>query len=419
MDGVDVLFVAHTNNDYDHMLPVIVGLINKNVSCDIIGVFNKYEVLKNRVHSYITKDNNFNFFSMSEFFYFSFFNRLFVYFFKHHFNRGSISYKFIVLFSFLFYNDKKLSQLLEGKGYKVIIVDHRYIDIDMVKENRFKCFLDSPVGLSIFRFLLLARKLGIPILMIPHGVQPVVIVDSDKRQVDGELFSPDFIFHSGMFEVMSNKYGHDGIFCDKRFFLGCPRFEKKWIDYLYGLLDVVHPGFIKPKNKLVILYLMDIFVKDRDGMDDDVLSVVDYFDDVELWVSHHPRRQKCLSLDNVKNKECVKQFFIDVDGNILIKNCDICISTLAGIFVQAVLTGKKCIFYDKWKQWMPRVTIFDDYVYKANDRKSLYAVIEQFKNDIVVVDDGMIDLFNDKVFDDGNRDSVERYVSRIQEIINV
>jgi len=219
MNNVDVLFVTNTNNDYDHMLPVIVGLKNKNISCDIIGVHNKYEVLKNKIHSYITKENDLNLISMNDFFYFKLFNRIPVYFFRHHFNRDSISYKCIVLFSYLFFNDKKLSQLLKDKKYRVIIVDHRFIDMDMVKEHSVKSFLDSPVNFSIFRFLLIARKMGVPILMIPHGVQPVVIVDSDKRQTGGELFSPDYLFHSGMLETLSNKYDHDGIYCDNSFSL--------------------------------------------------------------------------------------------------------------------------------------------------------------------------------------------------------
>jgi hypothetical protein len=336
------------------------------------------------------------------------------------------------------FSENKIKEYIKANNINLLIIDQRSVDESLIVSNPFKGFINSyfrkidPMNLVLFRVLKVARQMGIPILMMPHGPQPISKGNLDKVNIFRiknmkNPFQPDYLILCSKKEIDSLYY-MKGV--KSTFYLGDPRFDINWINYLESCaLEVYKSAILKPANKIVLLYLMDIFTYDIDnndsfkrGMHKDVLSLINNFQNLEIWVKHHPRDVFEIPLDfiEVNKRERIKQFGNDTDTNILLAKTDICLAASSTVLISPILQKKPIIFYNKWNNVLHNVTcIYDGVAFKASSKEQLIEMCELILNDKYSINESFLESFYKDVFSGEYlyENMLEKYTMLIDKLI--
>ena len=475
----NILFITHHNNDLDHFLPLAVHLKkDKKINVKMIAFFTEHELLKNKLHKYICDSNDINFDSMIDVMNFKFLNKAIFKIYKYSImNRGLsnpiriincptsnvekkidviknkllktiylfkspktsfiklldfILIRYVVLCSIFFMTNKRMLNYIDSNNIDLVIIDHRGIDQSLLDYNTLRRFIyiftrkSEFLELVLFRFAKAARDRNIPIFMMPHGPQPIII-PTDYSDYLKNPFNPDFLVMSSQNDLVVN-HNMQGI--KSTLLLGDPRFDIDWINYLESCALKVYEGAVeKPKDKKVLLHLLDnaVYSSDKNyklGLHKDVLSLVNNFNYIEIWVKHHPRHVFDFPLDDFIQDEFkanIKQFGNDIDTNILIANADICVTAGSTTLISPILQKRPVIFYKKWKEIQDAPTIYDNLKFNADSKEELIAQCEKVINGEYEIEESYLDYFYRNVFS-GNylyENMAEKYEAKIREIINI
>ena len=473
----NILFVTHHNNDLDHFLPLAIHL-NKDeqIHIKMIAFYTEHELLKNKLHKYVCDSNEINFDSMIDVMNFKFLNKAIFNIYRYVIMNRKLSnpmrrisrpasdgikvnklkntllktssffkspkasilkmldfilIRYVVLCSIFFVTKKKMHNYIDSNDINLIIVDQRMIDESLIDSNVIKRFTNvssgkvDPMDLVLFRFLKTSREKRMPIFMIPHGPQPISKPNLDTRHKErseklNSPFRPDVLAICNRTELSSLQ---PMLGIKSTLMLGDPRFDVDWINYLESCVLKVYESLVqKPKDKIVLLYLMDIFLYDSKNNDEykaemhrDILSLVNHFPNLEVWVKHHPRNVFKIHIDDFIQEDkhkCIRQFGNDVDTSILLAKADICLSASSTTLISPIIQKKPVIFYNKWKEVLPDATsIYDDLKFKASSKEELIVQCEKIINDGYTIDDSFLKSFYENVFslDDLSVSMVEKY----------
>jgi len=349
--------------------------------------------------------------------------------------------RYLVLCSIFLLTKNKMMNYIDSNNIDLAIIDHRVIDESLIDTNPVVRFINALTGKTdpmdhvLFRFAKMARERAIPIFMMPHGPQPIsknLPPDAKNelrlRQLKNS-FRADFLAMCNKNELSLLRHMH-GI--KSTFFFGDPRFDLDWINYLESCaLKVYGPLLKKPEDKTVLLYLMDNFTYSSEGnqeykleMHKDILSLVNHFPNLEVWVKHHPRYVFEIPIDDFIHKDRqknIRQFGNDTDTCILLANADICLSASSTAFIPPMLQRKPVIFYDRWKEKLHDVTtIFDDLKFEASSREELIVQYKKIINGEYSIDDSFLESFYKNVFstDSLSESMVEKYSEKIFHIFD-
>jgi len=469
LESKNILFITHHNNDFDHFLPLIVHLKkDKDIHIKILAFYNKHNLLKNRLHRYICDSNDINLDSMTDICYFNWINRAAIKIYEYVLNNvkagrqtksrlekikwgiadiikspgdtilrmlRSILIKYLVLCSIFLLSNKKMIEYIDKNNIDLAIIDQRETEESLIDSNPFTRFINIITGKTdemnnvLFRFAKRVREKKVPIFMMPHGPQPILkkIPDAYLKPLKNP-FRPDFLVMGSKAEFSTHRHMH-GI--KSTFYLGDPRFDIRWINYLESCALKVYGDIVKkPKDKTVLLYLMDIFTYTKEENEDykleihkDILSLVNHFPNLEVWVKHHPRTAFEIPIDNfiIKDKrKNIKQFGNDTDTNILLTNADVCVAALTTTFISPILQKKPVIFYNKgMKKLHDATSIFDDLKFKASSKEELISQYKKIVNNEYTIDDSFLNTFYKNVFsvDLSMESMVEKYGKKIKEIL--
>ena len=467
----NVMFIAHHNNDFDHFLPLIVHLKKDGeINCKIIAFYTEHEILKNKLHKYICDLNGIKFDSMMDISYFKNLNRLISKMYKYVINKRGLSnpsgrnrstptyakkisikktknlkqnvlnfleillIRYFVLYSIFLLTDNKMRKYIDSNYIDLAIIDHRRIDESFLDTNPLARFIDvftgkiDPMDLVLFRFVKAARANNIPIFMMPHGPQPILIPEGESAYLKNP-FNPDFLVVSSQNDLIVHHHMKSRM---STLFLGDPRFDIDWINYLESHVLNVYEGVVeKPGDRKVLLYLMDNAIFTQDGnieykykMNKDILSLVNHFSDLEIWVKHHPRNVFEISVkDYIKKEklENIKQFGNDFDSNILLAKADICISAASTTFISPILQKRPVIFYNRWKDIIEVPSIFDKLNFIASSEEELIIQYNKIINGEYSIDYNILRLFYNNVFSSDSlfESMVEKYNEKIIDILKI
>ena len=473
----NVLFITHHNNDLDHFLPLAVHLKKyKKVHVKMIAFYTEHELLKNKLHKYICDSNEINFDSMLDVMNFGFLNKpifkIYRYaimnrklsnpsriinkpdpneskqrintlkntFFKsaHIFKSPTTSIsellniiliRYVVLCSIFFMTKKKTLNYLDSNNIDLVIIDGRTFEQSSLDSNPFRRFVDvftrkvQHMDLVLFRFAKYAKDKNIPILMMPHA--PHILLKSDgecKKLIDP--FKPDYLVMSSQHDLIVNPHMQSRKFI---FFLGDPRFDIDWINYLDSCALKVYKGVLeKPKDKKVILCLLDNAIHEshkRFKLYKEIISLVNDFNCIEIWVKHHPRNVFDFPLDDIVQndfKKNIKQFGNDVDTSILIANADICITAGSSTLITPILQKRPVIYYTTLEEKQNVPTLYDDLKFNAYSKEELIIRCEKVINGEYEIEDSYLDYFYKNIFA-GNylyENMTKKYGDKIEKIIN-
>lgn len=485
----NILFITHHNNDLDHFLPLAVHLKkNKEINVKMIAFFTEHELLKNKLHKYICDSNDINFDSMIDVMHFGSINKAIFKIYKYaimnrglsnpirivnvptsngskkkinllkntlleidyFFNNPKISIsklldfifiRYVVLCSIFFVTKKKMLNYIDLNNIDLVIIDHREIEQSLLDLNPLRRFINVFIrkaefmNLVLFRFTKVARDMNIPIFMMPHGPQPILKPNMDTRYKESSEkikapFRPDFLALCNKSEC-SIWHHMNGI--QSTLIIGDPRYDTDWIDYLESCALNVYGSLVpKPKDKIVLLYLMDIFVYDlknngefRAEMHKDILSMVNHFPNMEIWVKHHPRNVFEISVDDFikeDKRKCIKQFGNGTDTNILLAKADICLAASSTTLISPILQKRPVIFYNKWKKVLPDATsIYDNLDLKASSEDELIIQYEKIIKDGYMLEDSFLKSFCENVFSLENLSvsMVEKYSENVIEMMKI
>ncbi|WP_342305939.1 hypothetical protein [Methanolobus sp. ZRKC5] len=467
MEKKNIMFIVHHNNDFDHFLPLIIHLKEKkNMECKIVAFYTENEILKNKLHKHICNLHGIKFSSMIDISYLKKLNRAINKMYRYViFKRGlsnpsgrktpnlkrkhakNSNYKvvqsvvfnlldfilirYLVLYSIFLLSDKKMREYIGKNNTDIAVIDHRKIEKMFLNSGPLKRFYYvykgkvDPMDLVLFRFAKAAKDLNIPIFMVPHGTQPILIPDGDNNKLENP-FNPDFLVVSSENDLIVHRFMQS---TKSTLFLGDPRFDIDWINYLEKCALAVYKDIVKkPEDKTVLLYLIDNAVYSQDKeyklkLHEDIISVVNDIDKIEIWIKHHPRHVFEINLgaivkDNLK--ENIKQFGNSVDTNILIYNADICISTGSTTLIAPVLQKKPVILYKRWKEIHDAPTIYDCLNFNASSKEELVEKCKRVINGEYNVEESVLEGFYRNVFT-GNylyENMTEKYGNAIEEIIS-
>lgn len=484
----NVLFITHHNNDLDHFLPLAVHLkIYEKMHIKMIAFYTEHELLKNKLHKYICDSNEINFDSMIDVMNFRFLNKAIFMIYKHvimnrrlsnpmprirrHTPNGSVSnvnifknalfetvsffkypkksilklldfvlIRYVVFCSIFFVTKEKMISYISSNKIDLVIIDQRVIDKSLIDSNVTTRFLNvysgkvDPMDLVLFRFLKASREKNIPIFMMPHGPQPISKPNVGARYKERsekikDSFRPDFLALCNKNECSSL---HHMLGIQSTLIIGDPRYDEEWIDYLESCALKVYRYLVKKtKGKIVLLYIMDIFLYDlknneefKANMHRDILSMVNHFQNLEVWVKHHPRNVFEISVDNYiqeDRRKYIRQFGNDVDTNILLAKADICLSASSTTLISPIVQRKPVVFYNKWKEVLDATSIYDELRFTASSKDELIVQCEKIINGYYSIDDDYIESFYKNVFsfDDFDKTMVEKYSGSIKGMMNI
>ena len=487
MKTKNILFITHHNNDLDHFLPLAFHLKkDENMHIKMIAFYTKHELLKNKLHKYICDSNEINIDSMIDVMNFTFLNKAIFNIYKYVIiNRKlsnpmrrvgrpasdgvkinklknillKISYfiknpkasilklldfilmRYVVLCSIFFVTKKKILEYMYSNNIDLLIIDQRAIDESLINSNVIKRFINvysrkvDPMDLVLFRFLKASRELKIPIFMMPHGPQPISKLNMDVKYKDHDV-KYDNLFQSDVLAICNKtelSFFRHMLGIKSTLILGDPRFDIDWINYLESCVLKIYGSLVsKPKDKIVLLYLMDIFIYDlknngkfRAEMHKDILSMVNHFPNMEIWVKHHPRNVFEIPIDDFikeDKRKCIKQFSNDTDTNILLAKADICLAASSTTLISPILQKKPVIFYNKWKKVLSDTTsIYDNLNFKASSEDELIIQCEKIIKDGYIIEDSFLKSFCENVFSLDNRSvsMVEKYYENIKEMMEM
>lgn len=477
----NILFITHHNNDLDHFLPLAVHLKKgKKIHIKMIAFYTEHELLKNKLHKYVCDSNEIDFDSMIDVMNFKFLNKVIFEIYRYVIMNRKLSnpmrrlsrpapngpkqkgkallkmvsfvqnpkvsilkmldfilIRYVVLCSIFFVTKKKIHNYIDSNNIDLIIIDQRVIDESLIDSNVIKRFINvssgkvDPINLVLFRFLKTSRDKKIPIFMIPHGPQPISKPNMDakfKNHIEKmkNPFRPDVIAICNKTERSSLQHM---LGIKSTLMLGDPRFDLDWINYLESCALKVYGSLVqKPKDKIVLLYLIDIFLYDPKNNEEykvkmhrDILSLVNHFPNLEVWVKHHPRNVFEISFDDFileDRQKCIRQFGNDTDTSILLAKADICLSASSTTLISPIAQKKPVIFYNKWKKVLPNATsIYDNLKFKASSKEELIVQCEKIINGGYTIDDSFLKSFYKNVFSlDGLSVSmVEKYSENLIE----
>ena len=485
----NILFVTHHNNDLDHFLPLAFHLNkDEKIHIKLIAFYTEHELLKNKLHKYVCDSNKIDFDSMIDVMNFRFLNKIIFKIYKYVIMNRKLSnpmrrisrsapnglelkvnifkntllktasffkspktpilklldfvlIRYVVIGSIFFVTNKNMLNYIDSNNIDLVIIDQRVIDKSLIDSNVIKRFTDvssskvDPMNLVLFRFLKASREKKIPIFMIPHGPQPISKPNVDakyKTQTEklNDPFRPDVLAICNKTELSSLRHM---LGIKSTLMLGDPRFDVDWINYLeYCALKVYGSLVQKSNDKIALLYLMDIFLYDPKNNDEykaemhrDILSLVNHFPNLEVWVKHHPRNVFEISVDDFipeDRRKCIRQFGNDTDTSILLAKADICLSASSTTLISPIVQKKPVIFYNKWKDVLPDTTsIYDDLKFKASSKEELIIQCEKIINGDYSIDDSFLKSFYKNVFsmDDLSVNMVEKYGDKVKEIIDI
>lgn len=465
----NVMFITHHNNDFDHFLPLIIHLKKDGeINCKIIAFYTEHEILKNKLHKYICDLNDIKFDSMVDISYFKNLNRLISKIYKYVIlNRGLsnpserdrstpkygekasgkrrnikrnifnffefILIRYFVLYSIFLLTNNKIGKYIDSNKINLAIIDHRRIDESLLDSNPLTRFVDvftgkaDPMDLVLFRFVKVVRDKNIQIFMMPHGPQPILIPEGDSGYLKNP-FNPDFLVVSSQNDLIVHHHMKSR---KSTFFLGDPRFDIDWINYLESCALKISENIIdKPMDKKVLLYLMDNYPFSQEDnqkyklkMHKDILSLVNHFQNLEIWIKHHPRFVFEIPIDSFVDKgkqKNIKQFGNNTDTNILLANADIYLSAISTTLISPILQKRPVIFYNRWKEIINAPTIFDEIGLKASSKYELIIQYERIINGEYKIDEASLNHFYENVFsgDCLYENMTEKYASKIIEILN-
>jgi len=449
-ENKNVLFITHHNNDFDHFLPLMVELKKENMSVRAIAFYTKWDVLRNKLHKYICDDNQIILDEMADVCRLTIFNKTVIGMYRYILenyrfpNNILLKYlnilfvKYFVLCSIFLVSNKKIYDYLKNNDINLVVIDQRVIDKSAINNGCIATLSNvlksktNHMNYILFRYCSIVRKEKIPIFMMPHGPQPIVKKIRGFYENLNNPFYPDFLVLCSNDEYSFNEDFHKHVKAIKKtFILGDPRFDISWINYLQSCALKAYDGSLeKPKNKRVMLYLVDNFPYFKNGireykfnMHKDILSLVNYFPDLVIWVKHHPRNVFEIPIERYVDKdrvESVRQFGNDVDTNVLLAKVDICISAASTVFISPILQRKPVIFYNKWKKSLRDMpSIFDDLPLKASDEKELVTQYRRVVDDGYELSESYLESFHKKTFstESVNQVMVENYVEKIDEIL--
>ena len=312
---------------------------------------------------------------------------------------------------------KKMEKYIREYNINFTIIDIRTVDevyIDINPIQRFILLVNQrrkgSMNNLLFRFIKTCRDKNIPIFMMHHGPYPIFWDFSNKNRINYKnIFKPDYL-------AISNKKNLDvykkvaGL--KDTFYLGDPRYDLDWINYLESCALKVYKNQIeKPNDKTVLLYLMDIFKFDKENTEKnnqykfeiykDILSIVNEFDNLQIWIKHHPRNPYKIPIQDFINKEKqgnIKQFGNDVDTNILLALSDIRLATSSTTLINPLIQKRPVILYDRWKEKLDAITIYDNLKYNASSKEELKKQIQKILEKGYQIDDKFLKSFYKDVF---------------------
>jgi len=471
----NILFITHSNNDLDHFLPLFVGFKKdgtKNISA--LAFYNKNELLKNRLHNYICKENDIQLESFTDMFGLkplsNFMIKLYKYssanvkkiqytvaghkrikrqiknlfLFPHDSSIRAMYYiskKYVVLYSIFLIKYKHIMRYFTDEHFDLAIIDFRTIDEEyltlkpLTKIKKIMRREFNTIDEIMFRFLAVAREQKIPILAIPHGPnyateKPIVAIAKDCKSP----FRPDFTIHCNT----TGKSKDRKILGLKRsFLLGDPRYDPSWIDYVESCAVKLYSGVVKKsKDKKIVLYIASYISRHTFHIDaayhqelhKDILSLVNHFSDIEIWMKFHPRLVFKVPIEeyvSMERRQNIKFFGNDVDTNVLMAMADIVVSPESSILTIPILHKKPLIYYHRWKEKTGDVTIttvYDEcpFILKASNHNELKKQLENvLHKGRYGISDSDIAFFYKKMFsvDSPYENMTEKYIKTIDDII--
>ncbi len=475
-DEKHILFITHSNNDLDHFLPLFVAFKkDPTLHVTALAFYNKEELLKNKLHNYIIKENKILLDSYTDLFHFKFLSDFFnkVYnctsrkakmiqytgnlhqitkkrirlFFKsprESFMRmlHYLSKKYIVFYTLFFMNNTRIAKYFRDKNFDLAIIDLRTADVEdlnleplvkMKKIMQAKTKTDDDV---MFRFLSVARDQQIPILAIPHGPNyaiedPIQLVATGFKNP----FRAEYTIHCNPTGVQKDTLI---LGLKKDFLFGDPRYDPEWVEYIESVaLKIYGKEVKKPKNKTIVLYIgayisrhsFRISPEFHLQLHKDILSLVNYFPDIEIWMKPHPRLVFKVPIEEYVDKDRqqnIRFFGNETDTTILMAQADIVISPESSTLTIPILQKKPVIYYHRWKEKTGKAsitTIFDQcpFLLKA-------ATHEELKQRLTValtegkykIQDDDITLFYNKMFSTTSpyENMTNKYIKVINTILN-
>lgn len=470
----NILFITHSNNDLDHFLPLFVAF-NKDDTKKVVALsfYNKSELLKNRLHDYMCKENNVQLESVTDMLGFKLFSGFMVNLYRYSLcNVKKVRYtgnifkrfkdriryfllsprdaitrimyytskKYIVLYVIFIMRHRHIERFFASREFSLAIIDMRTADQEDFKLKPLNKMLKIMKGEMktdddiMFRFLAVAREHEIPILAIPHG--PIL---ENMEMANQELKSPfraDFTIHCN---ITGQEKDRLILGLRKSVLLGDPRYDPSWINYVEDIAKKAYDGIVeKPEKKKVILYIASFLAErtyfhriDADyhqKIHKDILSLVNYFPDVELWMKFHPRLVHRVPIENYIDKDRqknIKFFGNEVDTNALMPLADIVVSPKSTILTVPILRKKPLVYYDRWKEITGDfvvTTIFDkcSFILKATDHLELKEQIERILHGKgYSICDSDIAFFYKELFsvDSPYDNMTEKYVQIIDDIV--
>ena len=472
--GKSILVITHSNNDLDHFIPLLIEF-KKDKTKDIVALafYNKNELLKNRLHNYICKENHIQLESFTNMFSLkplsNFMVRLYNYSstkvkkirytgntfkkikkrLKDFFSSSCdsivrmmyyLSKKYIVLYSIFLTKHKDIERYFSSNNFGLVIIDLRteeLEDLNLKPLQKLKKIMKremKTIDDIMFRFLAVAREQKIPILEIPHGPnylteEPIELAFKDYKSP----FRPDFTIHCNV----GGQTRDNIIAIKKAFLLGDPRYDPDWVNYFEACAIKLYEGEIeKPRSKKILLYVASYLQRNTYQIDadyhqeihKDILSLVNYFPEIEIWMKYHPRLvfkvpiEEYVSSDRQQN---IKFFGNEVDTSVLMAMADIVVSPMSSTLTIPILQKKPLIYYHKWKEKTGGITVTTVYdlcpfVLKAANHNELKHQLETvLHKKVYKITDADVAFFYKKMFSVGSpsENMTEKYMKTINNIL--
>lgn len=473
----NILIITHSNNDFDHFLPLLVKFKkdqSKNITS--LAFYNKDELLKNQLHNYMCNKNNIQLESFTDLFGLKPLSNFMVKLYKFSLKKlkdvqytGSftkkmkkriknflsspvdslirtmyyVSKKYIVLYSIFFTKEKDIEKYFSDNNFDLAIIDLRAEELEYLNSKptaKFKKIIKGKMKADddiMFRFLAEARKRYIPILAIPHGPNYLTEepIELAYKAYDS-LFRADYTIHCNITGQTRDKMR---LGLKKSLLLGDPRFDPPWINYVESCaLDLYKAKVEKPKNKTVVLYIASFIQRHTyyDNIDyayhneihKDVLSLVNHFPNIEIWMKYHPRRVYKIPIEEYVKEERqqnIKFFGNDVDTSVLMAMADVIICPMSSTLTIPILQKKPLIYYYRWKEKTGDITVTTVYdkcqfVLKAANHNELKQQLEIVLNKQVSnITDSDVAFFYKKMFtvDSPYEDMTNKYINTIDGIL--
>lgn len=285
--------------------------------------------------------------------------------------------------------EEKIRSFIRKKRVSALIVDKQRIKRSPPYFKDLRSYATSIIALF-------CKADSVPILMVPHGISYCLDVGKkDTCQLntrcheissygrDKTLVYPDVYVgeYEGAWKKHSELIGKETSLIDG----GGVKCDFFWNNKIQQLARTFTPDI--KKKKFTILYFVSPFgSKGFDGplavdesIDNDVLSIVEGFPDVELWIKYHPRYPKGSKVFGVVKSSVngrIKKFGNKVDSNALMSYADLVISPGSSMLPQSLVSGKATIAHELWRERLNFTgrTIYDGFscVLKASNRGELH-----------------------------------------------